>query len=72
MTLSAFAEMAVSEQGTALIEQVDRSLLTLEDLLRTLLDISKLDVGVLKPEPRPLLISSLFDPLKQEFAPFAA
>jgi signal transduction histidine kinase len=72
LTLSAFAEMAVSEQGTALIEQVDRSLLTLEDLLRTLLDISKLDVGVLKPEPRPLLISSLFDPLKQEFAPFAA
>ena len=72
LTLSAFAEMAVSEQGTALIEQVDRSLLTLEDLLRTLLDISKLDVGVLKPEPRPLLISSLFDPLKQEFAPLAA
>lgn len=72
LTLSTFAEMAVSEQGVALIEQVDRSLLTLEDLLRTLLDISKLDAGVLKPDARPLLISSLFEPLKQEFAPLAA
>lgn len=71
LTLSTFAEMAVSEQGSSLIEQVDRSLLTLEDLLKTLLDISKLDAGVLKPEARPLLISSLFDPLRREFAPLA-
>ena len=72
LTLSTFAEMNVSEQGAALIEQVDRSLLTLEDLLRTLLDISKLDAGVLKPEARPILISSLFDPLRNELAPLAA
>jgi CheY-like chemotaxis protein len=72
LTLSTFAEIAASEQGIALVEQVDRSLLTLEDLLRTLLDISKLDAGVLKPDARPLLISSLFGPLKREFAPLAA
>ena len=29
-----------------LIEQVDRCLVTLEDLIRTLLDLSKLDAGV--------------------------
>jgi signal transduction histidine kinase len=66
LTLSTFAEMEVSDRGTALLEQVDRSLLTLEDLLKTLLDISKLDAGVLKPEARPIPISSLFDPLRGE------
>jgi signal transduction histidine kinase/CheY-like chemotaxis protein len=72
LTLSTFAETGVSDRGAALIEQVDRSLLTLEDLLRTLLDISKLDAGMLKPEARPIMISSLFDPLRDEFAPLAA
>ena len=72
LTLSTFAEMDISDQGAALIGQVDRSLLTLEDLLKTLLDISKLDAGVLRPEARPIPISSLFDPLRQEFAPLAA
>jgi signal transduction histidine kinase len=72
LTLSTFSEMGISGQGAALIEQVDRSLLTLEDLLRTLLDISKLDAGVLKPEACPVPLSSLLDPLRQEFAPLAA
>ncbi len=73
LTLSTFAEgMDISGQGAALIGQVDRSLLTLEDLLKTLLDISKLDAGVLRPEARPIPISSLFDPLRQEFVPLAA
>jgi signal transduction histidine kinase/CheY-like chemotaxis protein len=72
LTLSTFAEMEVSDRGAALLEQVDRSLLTLEDLLKTLLDISKLDAGVLKPEARPIPIASLFDPLRCELAPLAA
>ena len=72
LTLSTLAEMNVSPQGIALIGQVDRSLLTLEDLLRTLLDISKLDAGVLRPEVRPITVASLFEPLRQEFAPLAA
>ena len=72
LTLSTFAEMEVSDRGKALLEQVDRSLLTLEDLLKTLLDISKLDAGVLKPEARPIPISSLLDPLRCELAPLAA
>jgi signal transduction histidine kinase/CheY-like chemotaxis protein len=72
LTLSTFAEMGVSDRGAALVEQVDRSLLTLEDLLRTLLDISKLDAGMLKPEARAIKIPSLFDPLRDEFAPLAA
>lgn len=72
LTLSTLSEMDIPGQGAALIGQVDRSLLTLEDLLRTLLDISKLDAGVLKPDIRPITVASLFEPLRQEFAPMAA
>jgi two-component system, sensor histidine kinase len=72
LTLSALEEMMASPKGLSLTEQVDRSLATLEDLLRTLLDISKLDAGVLKPEFRPVSISKLFEALQQEFTPVAA
>lgn len=72
LTLSALEEMIASPKGLALTEQIDRSLATLEDLLRTLLDISKLDAGVLKPEFRPVAISTLFEVLQQEFTPIAA
>src|SRR6516162_5446004 len=72
LTLSALAEMVESQKGAALTGQIDRSLATLEDLLRTLLDISRLDAGVLKPEVRPVAISALLEPLKQEFVPIAA
>lgn len=72
LTLSALAEMVGSPRGMEFTEQIDRSLATLEDLLRTLLDISKLDAGVLKPELRPVTVSALFEPLKQEFVSVAA
>jgi two-component system, sensor histidine kinase len=72
LTLSALEEMIASPKGLVLTDQIDRSLATLEDLLRTLLDISKLDAGVLKPEFRPVAISTLFEVLRQEFTPVAA
>jgi len=72
LTLSALAEMVDSSKAAALTDQIDRSLATLEALLRTLLDISKLDAGVLKPELQPVTLASLLEPLQQEFAPIAA
>ncbi len=72
LTLSSLAEMSESTDSGVLVEQVDRSLATLEELLRTLLDISKLDAGALKPEARPLALASLLEPLHEEFAPIAA
>lgn len=72
LTLSALAEMIETPKGAALTDQIDRSLVTLEDILRTLLDISRLDAGVLKPEVRPVSIALLFDRLEQEFRPVAA
>ena len=72
LTLSTFAETVKSDNGSVFIEQVDRSLETLEDLLRTLLDISKLDAGALKPDAKATALASVFEPLHQEFAPVAA
>ncbi len=72
LTLSALDEMIAAPKGLLLTEQIDRSLATLEGLLRTLLDISKLDAGVLEPEFRPVSISTLFEPLRQEFTLVAA
>jgi signal transduction histidine kinase len=46
LTLSALAELMQAREATLLVEQVDRSLITLEDLLRSLLEIAKLDAGV--------------------------
>lgn len=72
LTLSSLAEVSEWGDGAMLIEQVDRSLATLEELLRTLLDISRLDAGALKPDVRPIALESLFAPLHEEFVPSAA
>ncbi|NPU14746.1 response regulator [Bradyrhizobium sp. 83002] len=72
LTLSTLADEVSSDRGTAMVGQVDHSLATLEDLLRSLLEIAKLDAGALRPDMRPILLSSLFEPLEREFAPIAA
>nr|WP_249132461.1 hybrid sensor histidine kinase/response regulator [Bradyrhizobium diazoefficiens] len=72
LTLSALAEMMEAQQAGLLIDQVDRSLVTLEDLLRSLLEIAKLDAGALRPDVRPLALAPLFEQLRSEFAPLAA
>jgi signal transduction histidine kinase len=72
LTLSALAEMTETQESGLLVDQVDRSLVTLEDLLRSLLEIAKLDAGALRPEVRPLALAPLFEQLRNEFAPIAA
>ena len=71
LTLSALTEMVESQDAGLLIDQVDRSLLTLEDLLRSLLEIAKLDAGALKPDVRPLALAPLFAQLRNELEPTA-
>ncbi len=72
LTLSALADEVQSERGTTMVGQVDHSLAMLEDLLRSLLEIAKLDAGALHPDVRPVLLTTLFEPLEREFAPIAA
>jgi signal transduction histidine kinase len=72
LTLSALTEMMESQEAGLLIDQADRSLLMLEDLLRSLLEIAKLDAGALKPDVRAIALAPLFQQLRNEFEPVAA
>jgi signal transduction histidine kinase len=71
LTLSALSEMMESQEAGVLIDQVGRSLVTLEDLLRSLLEIAKLDAGALRPDIRPIALAPLLEQLRNEFEPIA-
>lgn len=71
LSVSALAEVQTSEEGRKLVRQVERSLETMEDLLRTLLDISKLDAGVVQPEIGDVSLETLFSSLRSDFHPEA-
>lgn len=71
LSVSALAELQTTDEGRKLVRQVERSLETMEDLLRTLLDISKLDAGVVQPEIVDVSLDHLFQSLKSDFQPLA-
>ncbi|TGQ39625.1 MULTISPECIES: hybrid sensor histidine kinase/response regulator [unclassified Mesorhizobium] len=71
LSVSALAEVQTSEEGKKLVRQVERSLETMEDLLRTLLDISKLDAGVVEPDIGDVSLEMLFSSLRSDFQPVA-
>jgi len=71
LSVSALAEVQTSEEGRKLVLQVERSLQTMEDLLRTLLDISRLDAGVVQPEVVDVSLETLFSSLRSDFQPVA-
>ncbi|MEP3277972.1 MAG: ATP-binding protein [Stappiaceae bacterium] len=72
LSLSILTELQTTDQGQALAHQVEKSLSTMDELLKTLLDISKLDSGIMKPEIVDVSIDRLFDSLKSDMAPIAA
>ncbi|MGP2492464.1 hybrid sensor histidine kinase/response regulator [Mesorhizobium sp. PUT5] len=71
LSVSALAEVQTSDEGRKLVRQVERSLETMGDLLRTLLDISKLDAGVVQPEISDVNLETLFSALRSDFQPMA-
>jgi len=54
------------------IDNINASVLALEDLFNELLDISRLDAGTIQPKLRSFLIGPLFDRLYAEYASEAA
>lgn len=54
-----------------IIGRLDRVMGTFGDMLNALLNISKLDAGIVKPEYRPIEVSRIFDWLEQNFGPQA-
>lgn len=71
LSISALAELQTGEEGRKLVRQVERSLETMDDLLRTLLDISKLDAGVVKPDIGNVALDPLLAGLRSDFQPLA-
>ena len=71
LSISALAETQASEEGRRLVGQVERSLTTIGNLLQTLLDISRLDAGVVEPDIADIALEQLFASIKSDFQPLA-
>lgn len=71
LSISALSDLQTTQDGRTMAQQVERSLETMEELLRTLLDISKLDAGVVRPEITTIQLDTLFQSLQSDFAPLA-
>jgi signal transduction histidine kinase len=72
LSVSALVEVQQGEEGRRLSGQVDRALENIVELLKTLLDISKLDAGALKPEVRTVPLAKILASLASDFAPIVA
>ncbi|WP_246329398.1 hybrid sensor histidine kinase/response regulator [Chthonobacter rhizosphaerae] len=72
LTVSALTEVQTTEEGSRLAGQVDRALSSIEDLLKTLLDISQLDAGVLKAETKTVQLQEILSALASDFGPIVA
>lgn len=72
LSLSALIEGAPDEDQRRLAMQVDHALASIEDLLRTMLDISKLEAGVIRPRIEPIALEPLFNSLVLDMRPLVA
>ncbi len=72
LNLSTLNEAAPDDEVRRFTRQIDLALTSLEDLIRTLLDMSKLDAGVMRPDLAGLGLEQILSPLRAEFAPIAA
>ncbi len=71
LSLSAMAEDTSGPARARLAQQIDHALTTIEELLRTLLDLSKLEAGVTTPMLQPVSLGDIFDGLVLDFEPLA-
>lgn len=72
LSLSALEDLQREEDGRRLVRKIERGLGSIDDLLRTLLDISRLDSGVLVPRIEILDLDDLLADLATSFASVAA
>jgi signal transduction histidine kinase len=71
LTVGELREAARAPELATLARRIERSVDALEDLLDALLDVSKLDAGVVQPERRAFPVQPLLERLADEFAPAA-
>jgi signal transduction histidine kinase len=71
LSVSALAEPNGSPQQRRLAERIENALTTIEELLKSILDISKLEAGVITPSLRPVPLEELFASLVLDIEPLA-
>ncbi|MBO6755670.1 MAG: response regulator [Roseibium sp.] len=71
LTISSLHDLQVNDLGRTMVRQVERSLDTMNELLRTLLDISRLDAGVTMPSFTSVPITPVVDSLLSDLRPVA-
>ncbi len=69
LSLSGLIETETSPERAPLVHQVDLALSSLEELIRTLLDMAKLDAGVMEPDISSFPIERILAPLRREVKP---
>ena len=72
LSLSTLDEVQTTTEGRGLVRKVERGLASIEALLRTLLDISRLDAGAMVPRIEPVALGEILADLSADFAPIAA
>jgi Na+/proline symporter/signal transduction histidine kinase len=68
---SSLVERRLPNAERTIASNIDASLTSVEEIISTLLDISRLDSGRLEPEVTPLPLTTLLESLAVEFAPLA-
>ena len=71
LSMSSLASMQTSAEGVGLCGQVERSLGTMDALLRTLLYMSRLDAGDVVPRIAAVSLDALFESIASDFEPVA-
>jgi len=71
LSISVLHDLQESDIGKELTQQIERSLDTMSELLSTLMDISKLDAGIVKPKFEDFPLSQILDGIKSDFLPIA-
>lgn len=68
---TALTERGLGGDELTIARRIDQSLTSVEEILTTLVDISRMDSGRMEPELTDVRIQDLFDALKVEFDPLA-
>lgn len=69
---STLAQHQLSDEQRQLLEHLEGSLQSSEDVLSILVEISKLDAGAMEPDVHPINLSAVLKPLRDEFTALAA
>ena len=72
LSISTLVDMPIGDDALGIARQVERGLKTIEDLIKTLIDISKLDSGVVRPSVHPVDLNELLAEILASFGSEAA